>query len=146
MIRRMEVTTMRITAGGVLVREGEVLLARRRADRKYYGGVWDIIGGHCRPGELPEAALRREMHEELGIEVLAAREIGAFAEPDPARYGPGRHYVFVVTKWRGVPVNACPEEHDEIGWFGSDDLPQLLLASPGYAELLQQIISAGANR
>ncbi len=44
---------MRICAGGVLVRGGEVLLARRSDDRAFYPGVWDVIGGHCEPGEAP---------------------------------------------------------------------------------------------
>jgi len=141
----LPITTMRVTSGGVLVRDCRILLARRRADREYYPGAWDIIGGHCRECESPQAALAREMNEELGIEVLRALEFGVFSEPDPARYGPGKHHMFVATQWRGTPFNTCPEEHDEIRWFANRDLRNLLLASPAYVDLLQQIMVVGAS-
>jgi len=56
---------MRICAGGLLVRSNEILLAKRSADRAFYPGVWDVVGGHCAGKETPTDALLRELEEEL---------------------------------------------------------------------------------
>src|SRR5437868_2489944 len=47
---------MRICAGGLLVRDRQILFARRSADRSFYPGVWDVIGGHCERDETPADA------------------------------------------------------------------------------------------
>jgi len=57
-----------------------VLLARRA--RAPYAGLWDLPGGFLEAGETPEAALGRELREELGARVRRARLV----EPD--HYGP----------------------------------------------------------
>ena len=48
--------------------DGRILVARRRQE-DMLGGLWEFPGGKCEDGETLPAALRREMHEELGIEV-----------------------------------------------------------------------------
>jgi 8-oxo-dGTP pyrophosphatase MutT (NUDIX family) len=51
---------------------GKILIARR-ADTQHQGGLWEFPGGKVEPGEAVEAALARELQEELGIVVTAAR-------------------------------------------------------------------------
>jgi 8-oxo-dGTP diphosphatase len=51
--------------------DGRVLLARRPEGKKM-AGLWEFPGGKLNPGETPEAALIRELREELGIDVTAA--------------------------------------------------------------------------
>ena len=54
-------------AVGVLINpQGEFLLTSR-PEGKVYAGYWEFPGGKLEPGESVEAALRRELHEELGI-------------------------------------------------------------------------------
>ena len=56
-------------AVGVLVdRDGRFLLTSRPAG-KVYAGYWEFPGGKLEAGETVEAALRRELHEEIGIEI-----------------------------------------------------------------------------
>ncbi|MDH4284714.1 MAG: NUDIX domain-containing protein, partial [Gallionellaceae bacterium] len=50
---------------------GRFLLAQRPAG-KVYAGYWEFPGGKIEPGESPLHALRRELHEELGIELIEA--------------------------------------------------------------------------
>jgi 8-oxo-dGTP diphosphatase len=54
-------------AVGVLIRADGAFLLTSRPDGKPYAGYWEFPGGKLEPGETVEQALRRELHEELGI-------------------------------------------------------------------------------
>jgi A/G-specific adenine glycosylase len=59
---------------GVIYRSGGILIDKRKPDG-LLGGLWEFPGGKVKPGESLEAALRREIKEELDIEVEVGREI-----------------------------------------------------------------------
>src|ERR1700733_2382371 len=60
-----------VVAVALIDADGRVLLAQRPPG-KSMEGLWEFPGGKVDPGELPEAALIRELHEELGIDVAAS--------------------------------------------------------------------------
>ena len=60
-------------AVGVLVAVDGRFLLTSRPEGKVYAGYWEFPGGKLEPGETVEAALKRELHEELGIDIGAAR-------------------------------------------------------------------------
>jgi 8-oxo-dGTP diphosphatase len=60
---------LHVVAGVIRDARGRVLLTQRTAGRDL-AGLWEFPGGKCEPGEAPEAALARELHEELGIDVV----------------------------------------------------------------------------
>ncbi|WP_395153385.1 NUDIX domain-containing protein [Ilumatobacter sp.] len=122
-----------LVATAVLVKADQILLCHRHPNRRWYPNVWDIPGGHIDAGETPADAVLRELREELGIEVrIESNE--PFRVFDPA---PGLTlYVWVVTEWSGEITNRAPDEHDELGWFGLDDLERLELADPSLQRLL----------
>ncbi len=60
-------------AVGVLVDADGRFLLTSRPDGKVYAGHWEFPGGKLEPGETVEQALRRELHEELGITIGAAQ-------------------------------------------------------------------------
>lgn len=110
---------------GALVREGHVLLALRSHGKRAHPGVWDLPGGHVEPGESELAALGRELHEELAVEIdLGTAEhlcrLTAAPAGEPVLFG-----VWLVRDWHGTPSNAAPEEHDDVGWFDAGRLPSL---------------------
>jgi A/G-specific adenine glycosylase len=69
---------------GLIHHDGRYLVARRPPDR-HAGGVWELPGGKRQAGEQERAALARELGEELGVEVLAARHLMRFAYNYPDR-------------------------------------------------------------
>jgi len=61
--------------GAALVRDGRVL-ASRRTEPPALAGFWEFAGGKVEPGESDEVALRRELREELRLEVAVGERIG----------------------------------------------------------------------
>jgi len=130
---------MRICAGGLLVRQGRILLARRSADRSFYPGVWDVVGGHCEGNETPTAALIRELEEEIGVRAVAFEQIATLEEPRPVEHGEAKYHIFAVTAWTGEPrlLNA---EHSELRWLSLDQALVLSLAHPRYGQLFRAVL------
>jgi len=55
--------------GALLFKDGRVLLGHRTETRAEFAGVWDMVGGHVEQDESLAGALRRELKEELGVDV-----------------------------------------------------------------------------
>ena len=69
MTKAMKLTL--VVACALIDADNRVLLAQRPQD-KQLAGLWEFPGGKLEPGERPEPALIRELHEELGIDVKEA--------------------------------------------------------------------------
>jgi 8-oxo-dGTP diphosphatase len=123
-------------SGGVLVRDGLILLGKRSDMERDYPGTWDVIGGQCEPGESDEETLVRELREELGVAAVEYRSLGIFLEPeDRPLY---RLHLFVVERWLGMPTN-CSAEHSTIEWHDPLRLDGLTLASARYREIFAKL-------
>lgn len=131
-------TTRTSIAVAALVRDGLVLLVHRHPSRRWYPDCWDLVGGHVEEGELPHEAVRRECLEELGVGVHGPRPI-----PMSISDATLDLHAFLVTRWDGEPVNAAPDEHDDLRWFRPGDLAGLTLAHPtGLPSLLSAVRAA----
>jgi len=69
---------LRQVALAVVERRGRVLICRRRP-QDHLGGYWEFPGGTRRRSETWEACLRRELREELGVDIRALRPLGELA-------------------------------------------------------------------
>ena len=88
-------------AVGVLIRgDGRVLLADRPAG-KPYAGYWEFPGGKIEPGEDVDAALERELHEELGVDIGPSVPWVTFEFDYPHAYVELQFRV--ARQWRGAP-------------------------------------------
>jgi mutator protein MutT len=58
-----------------VIEQGDRFLITRRLDHKHLAGLWEFPGGKCEPGESPDACLRRELREELGVDGRIDEEI-----------------------------------------------------------------------
>jgi len=98
-------------AVGVLIdADGRFLLASR-PEGKVYAGYWEFPGGKIEIGETVEQALRRELHEELGIEIGAAQRWQVECVDYP--HARVRLHFCKVFAWSGEPR---PRERQQIDW------------------------------
>lgn len=97
------VETLFVVAAALIDADGRVLVQQRPAG-KPMAGLWEFPGGKVEPGEIPEAALVRELTEELGITVESA----CLAPATFASEALGeRHLIlllYALRKWTGVPT------------------------------------------
>lgn len=116
--------------------DSRILLGLRSADRAHYPGVWDFIGGHCDEGEEPEAAMIRELEEELGVRPKAYARLTRVEENGMEMI------VFIIRSWSGEVENCAPEEHEALGWFSIAEARRLPLPHPAYASLFSLLEGA----
>ena len=107
-----------VAAVALIDAEGRVLIAERPEGRSM-AGMWEFPGGKIEQGETPEAALIRELHEELGIETwascLAPLSFASHAYPDFHLLMP----LFACRRWQGI---ATPREGQRLRWVHACDL------------------------
>jgi 8-oxo-dGTP diphosphatase len=101
-----------VSAVALIDADGRVLLAQR-PEGKSMAGLWEFPGGKVEAGETPEAALIRELKEELGIDTwqscLAPLTFASHAYPDLHLLMP----LFACRKWQGT---ATPREGQTLAW------------------------------
>ena len=101
-----------VAAVALIDPDGRVLLAQR-PEGKPLAGLWEFPGGKVHPGETPEAALIRELDEELGIDVvascLAPFTFASHAYPEFHLLMP----LYVCRKWSGIVM---AREGQQLKW------------------------------
>ena len=104
----------------VVVRDGKFLICKRPTHKRH-GGLWEFPGGKLEEDEDWLAAAKRELSEELDVNVV---DVG---DPLLAIHDEGSQFniVFVITTIVGDPT---PLEHEEIAWVSVDDLTKYNLA------------------
>lgn len=107
-----------VSAVALIDTDGRVLLAQRPAG-KSLAGLWEFPGGKVEPGETPEAALIRELREELGIDTwhscLAPLTFASHSYE-------GFHLLmplFACRRWEGTPA---PREGQVLKWVRAQNL------------------------
>ena len=107
-----------VSAVALIDPDGRVLLAQR-PEGKSLAGLWEFPGGKVEPGETPEAALVRELHEELGIETwnscLAPLTFASHSYDDFHLLMP----LFACRKWNGIVQG---KERQNLAWVHARDL------------------------
>lgn len=107
-----------VAACALIDADHRVLLAERPAG-KPMAGLWEFPGGKVEPGETPEAALIRELHEELGIDThascLAPLTFASHSYPEFHLLMP----LFACRRWQGTPQS---REGQGLKWVRAGDL------------------------
>jgi 8-oxo-dGTP diphosphatase len=107
-----------VSAVALIDIDGRVLLAQR-PEGKTLAGLWEFPGGKVEVGETPEAALIRELKEELGIDTwsscLAPLTFASHSYDDFHLVMP----LFACRRWSGTP---CAQEGQRLAWVRARDL------------------------
>lgn len=107
-----------VSAVALIDVDGRVLLAQR-PEGKSMAGLWEFPGGKVEPGETPEAALIRELHEELDIDTwascLAPLTFASHTYDDFHLLMP----LYACRKWDGIPK---PKENQVLKWARMNEL------------------------
>jgi len=107
-----------VVACALVDADGRVLIAQR-PEGKALAGLWEFPGGKLEPGERPEAALIRELHEEIGITVqeacLAPLTFASHAYEDFHLLMP----LYICRRWEGLAV---AREGQNLAWVRANRL------------------------
>ena len=120
------------SVAGLLVRSGRVLLGLRAGWKEVYPLHWDAIAGRVENGETTEAALIRELSEEIGVMATAYRLLETLDRHLPDRRN--QHHIFAVTSWAGEPANIS-NENAQVNWFTPTQLAALSNLTPDVLRL-----------
>ncbi|WP_158608398.1 Nudix family hydrolase [Stagnimonas aquatica] len=121
-------------ACGVLCRpDGQVLMAQRPAG-KIAAGWWEFPGGKIEAGETPLQALKRELHEELGVELRAAQPLIRFAHDYSNRR-------VVLDTWLVTAFDGAPQSREQqaFAWLPPSQLATQEPALPTVAPIAQAL-------
>jgi NAD+ diphosphatase len=114
----------------VVRKDGKLLLARNARSTT---GFWSLIAGFVEPGETFEECVRREVMEEVGIEV----EVGGYLGSQPWPF-PDQLMLGFAARWKSGELKPDGDEIAEAGWFGPNDHPPI----PGQGSLSRRLIDA----
>ena len=126
-----------VVAAALINSQGEILLAQR-PEGKRLAGKWEFPGGKVEAGETPEAALVREMKEELGI-TIAPKDLEPFwflSHDYVAEFG--FHLlmpVYLCRRWQGTPQAL---EHAALAWKKAAHMHELPMIEAD-AELIERL-------
>lgn len=121
-------------AAGLIARNGRYLIARRRRDA-HLGGLWEFPGGKREPGESLEECLRRELREELGVEITEPVRFQVVSHRYPEK-AVELHF-FLCSVLTGHPrALGC----DEVRWASPEELSKFEFppADKPLIEMLQE--------
>ncbi|HEX6149856.1 (deoxy)nucleoside triphosphate pyrophosphohydrolase [Nocardioides sp.] len=123
--------------GAAIVQDGRVLAARRTTPAAA-AGRWEFPGGKVEPGEPPEAALEREIAEELGCRI----SVGAWL---PGVVAIGDRYELVVATCTLLEGEPTPVEHDATRWLAAGQLEAVDWLEPDRPFLLPLLDHLGGG-
>ena len=126
---------MLIVVACALIDTDNRVLVTSRPDSKSMAGLWEFPGGKLETGESPEAALERELKEELGITITETSRLCQI-DHDYA-HARVRLHVYLVYKWLGEPRSI---EGQEMAWALPEDIARYDLLEAAYPILEQAAV------
>ena len=113
----------KIVLGGVVMKEGEVLILQRHKNEDIYPNMWELPSGKREPFELSENSLIREVREETGLDVKIVIPFSVFdyqiEKPDEIRDSTQINFLVTLVNNQVVVLS---EEHQEFAWITREEI------------------------
>lgn len=126
----MKTIVQKITAGGIILNDGKVLIVQRAANDDVLPGLWEVPSGKKEPLEKIEETCRREVKEESGIDVEIIKPVSAFnfvvEKPDETR---DVTQVTFLVKPVGSAEVKLSSEHQKFAWIKQNEIDNYNLSN-----------------
>lgn len=129
-------------AVGVILKDDHTVLIAERPPGKFMPGVWEFPGGKLEPSESPQHALKRELEEELGIQITQSTHFMTLEETYHEHNRHVRLHVYTVREFVGQPRGA---EGQAIKWCQISDLKQYTFPSAN-TPIIEKLVSSHHSR
>ena len=106
-----------VVVAGVIEQDGRILIGKRKQGKKFAGN-WEFPGGTLEKGETPEQCLRRELREELAVEI----EVGDLICSSEYSYTPEWTIKLLAYRTRLISGIFNLKDHEEVRWVSLGDL------------------------
>lgn len=124
--------------------KGQILLQKRRNDDLIYPGRWDnSVAGHVDAGETSDQAMKRELAEELAVEVVGLTFVGKYYnEVDDRGFVIKKFNHLYKAKYAGPIENITTDEVEYVNWFTLDDLKRQIADHPdNFTDGVKEVIA-----
>ena len=114
-----------IVVGGLIYKKSQ-MLACRRSEHKDQAGLWEIPGGKVEWGESYPEALKRELTEELNLDVVVQNHIATSDVEIPQKSIRIVMYVYscsIINRANDSRITST--DHDDLRWIYPDEIPEL---------------------
>ncbi len=104
-----------VAVSATIERDGRILIGKRSPEKVFGPGVWELPSGRIEQGETPRSGLKREMKEELGVDIIGAQEYHSYLIQQP----PLPDEIVVICFACQIPSDQIPirsKEHVELKW------------------------------
>jgi 8-oxo-dGTP diphosphatase len=105
------------------VKDERILMQKRSKEEEYWKDGWVFPSGEIKKDEKLEEALKREMREELGIDILKSRKCPKVIGFDPTSRKYFELYPFIIEKYKGEIK--IVEEAQKLGWFSLEEMKNI---------------------
>ncbi len=131
--------TMLFVVAVALTNVSGMFLLQKRPEGRSMAGLWEFPGGKVEHGEIPESALIREIHEELGIQIDAQNLRPITFASEPIADKNLLLLLYLCDKWTGEP---CALEGQELCWVAPADMRALAMppADAPFIDFLERLI------
>jgi len=113
----------KIVLGGVVIKEGKILILQRHKDEDIYPNMWELPSGKREPLEPSEDSLIREVREETGLDVKILMPFSVFdyqiEKPDEIRDSTQVNFLVIPVNGKGVKLSG---EHQAFAWIAENEI------------------------
>ncbi|HEY1074564.1 MAG TPA: NUDIX domain-containing protein [Patescibacteria group bacterium] len=113
----------RVVASAVIYKDNHILIAKRAATKKVFPNAWEIPGGKVEVGESPQQALKREVKEELGIDIEVMQPLCVYSSQIGNEWWTEIDFVAVLLL-PSQTITLNTHDHSDYAWINQSQIDE----------------------